>query len=252
MKVSVITPTLNAAKTLPACLKSVREQDHNDLEHIIVDGGSSDQTCKLAEAHGAILLQEPGSSIYEALNIGIQHAQGDVIGVLNADDRYFNETVITRVKDTFIHNNQSDVVYGNCNFVNIDNQSLYTLYPPRKLKRFLSKIRVFNVSHPSWFVRKNTFIEMGGYNENYHYIADCDFIIACVNKNKKFTYIDQSLANFTLHSSNASRSFKASQELRAYFTAINGHGRLKWLFRYLALMTMYSRDLRYFLYRLRR
>ena len=95
MKVTILTPTLNAASHLAACLRSVREQTHPhaQIEHLVLDGGSRDATVELAERSGATVSAKRDGSLYEALNRGIDLAQGEVVGWLNADDTYAPDAV---------------------------------------------------------------------------------------------------------------------------------------------------------------
>src|SRR5215217_4034122 len=88
-RITVVTPCLNAAGTLAGCLASVREQDYPDLEHVVVDGGSTDGTLDLLRADGRVrFISEPDEGRPDAANKGVRMATGDVIGFLNADDRY--------------------------------------------------------------------------------------------------------------------------------------------------------------------
>ena len=114
-----------------------------------------------------------------------------------------------------------------------------------------SSLRVFNVSHPSWFIRKNVFDNMGGYDEKLLYIADCDFILQCIRSHKVFKYVNQTFSKFTLHGENASRSKKAKRELNEYFIKMHGPAAYKRFYGNILLACLYARDIRYFTYRLK-
>lgn len=233
-------------------MKSVRSQQGVEVEHIIIDGGSTDATCELVKSSNAKLVIEHGSSIYEALNKGISVATGQIICFLNADDEYFDDKVLATISKVFTAENNTDIVYGDCRFVDIDGNCLYDFYPPKLLKLPNSSLRVFNVSHPSWFIRKNVFESIGGYDENLFYIADCDFILRCIRSNKAFTYVNQKFAKFTLHRENASRSKRATRELKEYFIKMHGPAAYKRFYGNILLACAYVRDIRYFFYRLKR
>ena len=117
-KYSIITATYNAADTLDACIDSVRDQDV-DVEHILVDGGSTDATLDIANTYKDNLSQivsEPDQGIYDAMNKGIQMATGEVIGILNADDFYPSNKILSRVEEVFTDKNieacYGDLIYG--------------------------------------------------------------------------------------------------------------------------------------------
>ena len=100
---SIITATYNVADTLAACLNSVKRQSV-DVEHILIDGGSTDTTLDIADSYKeniAKLVSEPDQGIYDAMNKGIQMATGEVIGILNADDYYPSNDVLLRVEEVF-------------------------------------------------------------------------------------------------------------------------------------------------------
>ncbi len=104
MKVSIITAALNRAETIEGCIRSVLEQTHPHIEHIIIDGGSTDGTVELVrnyEGRLAHWVSEPDSGIFDALNKGLRAASGDVIGTLGADDFYPDDRVIETVVETF-------------------------------------------------------------------------------------------------------------------------------------------------------
>ena len=100
MKISIITVTRNSALFINDCLASVKRQKYNDIEHIIIDGASTDETLKLLELKREQLktvISEPDKGIYDAMNKGIRIATGDIIGFLNSDDFYANNEVLSKV-----------------------------------------------------------------------------------------------------------------------------------------------------------
>src|SRR5450755_2320688 len=103
MLVSIITVTYNSATTLAETMRSVEEQDYPDIEHIIVDGLSTDNTVNIAQRypHTAQIISERDEGIYDAMNKGINAAKGEIIGILNSDDIYVDQKVISRIAHEF-------------------------------------------------------------------------------------------------------------------------------------------------------
>mgnify|MGYP001558238487 CR=1 FL=1 len=104
MKVSIITVVYNNAKTIEDTIKSVAEQDYTDIEHIVVDGGSSDGTLKIIKKYRRKLgkvVTEPDEGIYHAMNKGLALATGEVIGFLNSDDLYADSSVVKQIVNAF-------------------------------------------------------------------------------------------------------------------------------------------------------
>src|ERR1041385_3037266 len=123
MRVSIITVTFNSAATLEDTLRSVREQDYPDIEHIIVDGGSTDRTPGILEKYKSSIsriINEPDKGIYDALNKGIAAASGEVIGILHSDDIYTDRTVISGYVNVF-RNEDCDAVYADLFYVKREN-----------------------------------------------------------------------------------------------------------------------------------
>src|SRR5476649_1626689 len=108
LKISLITVTYNAESTIGRCIESVIAQNFENIEYIIVDGNSTDKTIQIINQyknHISIFLSEPDNGIYDAMNKGIKLASGDVIGMLNADDFFADNTVLTDIANAFITQN---------------------------------------------------------------------------------------------------------------------------------------------------
>jgi glycosyltransferase involved in cell wall biosynthesis len=120
MKISVITVVFNGADTIRTCLDSVTGQTHPDVEFIVVDGRSTDNTVAIVAEYGnriARLVSEPDKGLYDAMNKGIGLATGEVIAFLNADDFYPNADVLRHVADTFAEHPDTDAAYGDMLYV---------------------------------------------------------------------------------------------------------------------------------------
>jgi len=174
IKISVITATWNSRATLLDCLNSVAGQDHENIEHILVDGVSTDGTLDVIRSRMCQIQKfscEPDGGIYEALNKGIKIASGEIIGFLHADDLYASNDVLSRIADAFLDPN-IDAVYGDLLYVDKSNTS-------KVVRRW--KSRAFEKSdldwgwmpaHPTLYVRRQWYAEIGGFNVNYKIAAD--------------------------------------------------------------------------------
>ena len=124
MKITVITATYNSAATLRSTIESVGCQKYNgEIEYIIMDGGSTDQTLDIISQYPNIVtkvVSQPDKGLYDAMNKGIALATGDVIGILNSDDFYTSDDVLSVIADEFA-NKSVDAVYGDIHFVNPNN-----------------------------------------------------------------------------------------------------------------------------------
>lgn len=178
MKISVITVCFNSAATITDTLRSVAGQTHPDVEHVIVDGGSRDDTVTLAQTHGRngkIILSEPDKGIYDAMNKGLRLATGDVIGFLNADDMYAANDVLARVC-ALMHQDGLDALYGDTEFVHPANLN-------RPVRRYRSdRFRPDRIAwgwmpaHPALFLKREVFDRFGGFKTDYRIAGDFELV----------------------------------------------------------------------------
>lgn len=178
MKISVITVCYNSAKTIGHTLQSVREQTHGDIEHIIVDGGSKDNTLELVKAEGphvAKLVSGKDNGIYDAMNKGIQLATGDVVAFLNADDFYKDDGVLARVARV-MQAEQLDALYGDVEFFRLGQRD--TVARRYNSGRFTAGRLGWGwmPAHPALFVRRALFERYGKFRTDYRIAGDFEFI----------------------------------------------------------------------------
>lgn len=181
MKITIITAVKNGAETIWKCLESVSRQK-TEIEHLIIDGGSTDRTCEIIKSFADtelvrhILIQEPDRGIYDAMNKGINRATGDVVGILNADDVYAGEHVLADVKTVF-EGSSVDACYGDIVCVSAGN-------PDRIVRRW--KAGKFGRNrflwgwmppHPSFFVRKEIYKRLGGFRLDLDTSADYELML---------------------------------------------------------------------------
>lgn len=180
MKISIITATFNSEKSIQRTIDSVKSQDYHNIEHIIIDGGSTDNTVKIIESNInniAKFVSEKDKGIYDALNKGIRLATGDIIGFLNSDDVFTNKHVISRIINCFSVK-KTDVVYGNLVYQSKDEHNKKTIrywrsniYSPGCLKWG------WMPPHPTLYCKRNIYEEWGLYDDNFNISADYDFIL---------------------------------------------------------------------------
>jgi glycosyltransferase involved in cell wall biosynthesis len=192
MKVSIITVTLNSAKTIKDCIVSVNSQTFSNIEHIIVDGGSKDNTIDIIRSMpGRVvrLVSEPDKGMYDAMNKGINMATGDIIGILNSDDFFSSANVITKVAEVF-EKNGIEAVYGDVHFVHPDNlNKCVRYYSSGIFKPSLFRFG-FMLAHPSFYMKKDCYEKYGLYSVDYTIASDYDLLIRYLYSNKvKTKYI---------------------------------------------------------------
>lgn len=188
MKITLITVTYNSGKTLSTTLESVLAQTHQNIEYIIVDGASKDNTVALIKEYeprfeGRLKwVSEPDKGLYDAMNKGIRMATGTVIGILNSDDFFTTNGILQQVADAFESNKEIDAVYGDVHFVNPDNlEKCVRYYSSKVFKRGLMKLG-FMPAHPSFYLKKVCFEQFGLYKTDYKIAADFEFLLRVIYK----------------------------------------------------------------------
>jgi glycosyltransferase len=179
MKISVITATFNVADTVAQCLASVAGQSWRDIEHIVIDGASRDGTLDILEAHRqqlAVLVSEPDRGIYDALNKGLARATGDVIGFLHADDLYAGPQVLEQVARLF-EDESVGAVYGDLQYVRKDDPSIVVRHWQSSPFNARSLARGWMPPHPTLYLRRDWYQQLGGFDTDYRIAADYDSIL---------------------------------------------------------------------------
>lgn len=200
--VTIITVSYNSENTIEKTIKSVLNQTYTNIEYIIIDNLSTDKTIEIIKSYKMDFekkgfkykwISEKDNGIYYAMNKGIHMANGRIIGIINSDDWYNEDTVKYAVK-TFLQYN-SDIVYGNIKTIISFKNTLY--YKIEKSSKDLSQLKKqMSIKHPSVFVRASIYSKIGNFNTKFKIAADWEFLNRCYNKKIKFAYINKELANF--------------------------------------------------------
>ena len=214
-KISIITITYNSEKTVEETIKSVLSQNYNNLEYLIIDGGSSDHTLEIVEKYKAkiaVVISEPDKGISDAFNKGIEHATGDIIGIINSDD-YLCEGALVEL--AIAYKPEIDVYRGNLIIWNeVTGKKLFAkpsmVFPVnRKIKK---------VCHPSTFISSIAYKKWGMYNVDYKYMMDVDILYRFYQKGATFHYINKNLAQFRLGGATSDNWKRKRKELKVVLT----------------------------------
>ncbi len=196
MKISIVTPVYNGVDTIEKTIQSVINQKiESELEYIVVDGGSSDGTVEIINRYLDkidIFISEKDRGTYDAMNKGITHATGDIIGIINADD-WYNNGALKIVENIFVKETDASIVYSP-----IDNYShgkYVNTFIPGELENLVFKLIL---NHPSCFVKRSVYDSIGLFDLSYSFVADYDFIFRAYTSGYNFRYVDTPLASYSL------------------------------------------------------
>ena len=219
MKISIITISYNSSTTIEQTLKAVQNQTYSRIEHIIVDGKSSDNTIDICNnfKHISKMVSEPDKGVYDAFNKGLKMATGEVVGFLNADDVFCDQYTLKKISEAF--DEQTDCVYANLNY--IDNKGKIL----RKWRSNPYQKGAFNKgwmpAHPTFYCRKAIYDQLGGYDDSFHIAGDFELMLRFLEKNNiRSKFIDQTLikmrAGGLSNSGLASKIKIIKEEIRAF------------------------------------
>jgi len=196
-KFSIITPSFNQAQFLPFNLVTVREQSHPDIEHIVVDPGSTDGSRETAEnADDIILIAEPDRGQSDGITKGFARSTGDILTWLNSDDMYPNAEVLTKVATAFEANPDADIIYGKVDFVDEEGKFLRHGYVNPDQDNLLDSFAYqVGIVQPGVFMRRSVFDKLGGPSEQYEYCMDYEYWVRMATSSMKWVYLDETLAH---------------------------------------------------------
>lgn len=187
-KISLITVTFNSDKTLRDTINSVLKQTYTNIEYIVVDGLSKDNTMDIVREYEPQFegrmkwISEKDKGLYDAMNKGVRMAMGDVVGILNSDDFFTANDVLEKVAAGF--DEQTDAVYGDLHYVHPDDlQHSVRYYSSKIFKRNLMRMG-FIPAHPTFYCRRECFDKFGYYKTDYKIAADFDLLLRFIYVNR--------------------------------------------------------------------
>lgn len=194
MKISIITATYNSALSIAKCICSVNSQGYTDIEHIIIDGLSIDNTLEIIKntpSRITKVISEADKGIYDAMNKGITLASGDIIGILNSDDFLASDSIIELIAETF-EKEKCDAVFGNLDFVSPNNTEKVI----RKWKSSPFKEGSFSKGwhspHPTFYVRREVYEKYGMFDISLNVSSDFEIMLRFLERYKiKAYYLDE-------------------------------------------------------------
>ncbi len=185
LRVSIITVCLNSEATIRDCLESIRQQGYKNIESIIVDGGSTDNTLDIVNEYPDIvhaIISERGLGIYDAMNKGFQMSSGQILGILNSDDLLSDGSVIEDIVLTLKSNPDKKVLYGDLVYVRSDKIQEITRYWKAGLDSLSKFKKGWMPPHPTFYIIREVFEKVGGYKNSMGTAADYEFMLRVMVK----------------------------------------------------------------------
>lgn len=193
MKISIITVVYNNEKTILDSIQSIQNQSYKNIEHIIIDGGSTDNTLKIIKQNldaNSILISEKDNGLYDAMNKGIKIATGTLIGILNSDDIYNNCNTVELVVKEFISDPELKILYGDLVYVKEDNTNDQVRFWKSNNITYKYFENGYVPPHPTLFLTKDVYNAVGFFDLRFKLAADYEFIIRLFMKHSfKYLYI---------------------------------------------------------------
>lgn len=228
MRISIITATYNSGATLRDTMESVLAQDYDDYEHLIIDGGSKDNTLDIVHElepryNGRLRwISEPDRGIYDAMNKGILLASGDVVGLLNSDDFYTSSDILSTV-DREIR--QYDAVYGDIHYVDPkDTATTVRFYSSAPFRRWKMRLG-FMPAHPSFYCRRTVYTRYGLFDLDFKVAADFEQLLRLIYINRIFTkYIKKDFVTMRTGGASSSGIESHKRILRDHLKAYRKNG----------------------------
>jgi len=187
LKISIITATYNSASVINDCLNSVKLQKYKDIDHIIIDGNSADETLQILETKRSqikTLISEPDHGIYDAMNKGIKNSTGEIVGFLNSDDIYANDEVLSDVVNLFKNNKSLDACYADLIYTSQNDISKNVRYWKSSKFNLGLFSRGWCPPHQTFFVRRKIYEKFGCFNVKYKIASDVELMMRFLEVNK--------------------------------------------------------------------
>lgn len=234
MTISLITITYNSAETVRTTFDSVLSQTHRDIDYWVIDGGSKDGTLDIIKEYEKTFegrmhwISEPDNGIYDAMNKGIAHTTGDIVGILNSDDLFYDDTVLETINNAFETENP-DCLFANLVYVKEkDTTKITRIWKGSPYKEGIFKYG-WGPAHPTFYVKRECYMKYGLYNLSYQISADFELLLRYLGRHKiSSLYIDKffvkmreggesnrSIKNIFQGNRNILRAFKENNQERS-------------------------------------
>lgn len=218
-KLSVVTICLNAAEHIEAAFRSIQSQTYPNIEHIVIDGGSTDGTLNVIERYRnsiGYFVSEPDTGLYNAMNKGIKAATGDILFFLNADDVFSDEHVVSDVMAAFSADPDLDVVYGDQQFKTRGGLVL-ARQPEFVTREYLRERTIF---HQTVFARQNVFEDTDGFSEDYKVVSDYEWMLKVFLGKYRCLHLNRIIVIFSTDGRSWSTKWESERRtvMRKYFS----------------------------------
>lgn len=216
IKVSIITPSYNRAGMIETAIRSVLDQNYPDVEHIIIDGGSTDGTLDLLKKYPHLqVVSEPDQGMYDALNKGLRMTTGEIIGFLNTDD-FYEPNIFLKITQTFTER-KVDAVVGTSKFFQerSDGSRNYFYQSPIPLKsHFWNDLTLGNPYFNAWFFRKTVFDILGNFDASYKIAGDREFLLRFALSGLNYEILSETIYHYCYHSGSLSMNQDRAQGIK--------------------------------------
>ena len=230
MKISIITATFNSGRTVRDTIESVLRQTYTDFEYIIKDGGSKDDTLEIVKEYapqfGARLkmVSAPDQGLYDAMNIGLHMATGEVIGILNSDDFYTSDDALQTIAHAFAHYD-IDATYGDIHFVNNDDLTkCVRYYSSAVFRRWMMRFGMMP-AHPSFYCKRSVYEQLGVFDTSYRIAADFENLLRLIYVgNIKTKYISKDFVTMRTGGASTAGLSSRTQIMKDHLRAMKANG----------------------------
>ena len=230
MKISIITATYNSGRTVRDTIESVLRQTYTDFEYIIKDGGSKDDTLEIVKEYAPRfgdrlkMVSAPDQGIYDAMNIGLHMATGEVIGILNSDDFYTSDDALQTIAHAFAHYD-IDATYGDIHFVNNDDLTkCVRYYSSAVFRRWMMRFGMMP-AHPSFYCKRSVYEQLGAFDTSYRIAADFENLLRLIYVgNIKTKYISKDFVTMRTGGASTAGLSSRTQIMKDHLRAMKANG----------------------------
>jgi glycosyltransferase involved in cell wall biosynthesis len=227
LQISVITAVLNRAATLGASVRSVHAQQGCDVEHIVIDGGSTDGTLAVLDQHKADIrkiVSEPDGGLYDALNKGLRHASGDVVGFMHADDEFASPHALARIAEAF-EDPDVGAVYGDLVYVKKNDVSRVVRYWRAGQYQRAQLTQGWMPPHPTFYARRDVYSRLGGFDTRYRIAADYESMLRILWKGRvKAAYVPEVIVRMRVGGLSNASLFNVLHKSKEDYAAMRQNG----------------------------